>query len=77
MTRLRQSAGRLAAAVAATLALAATLTGSGPAGAAATPCEAWTGVPPPNPGTTANHLLGTAVLSPCDAWASARPSATA
>jgi len=69
MTRLRQSAGRPAAALAGTLALVATLTGSAPAGAAATPCEAWTGVPPPSPGATANHLLGTAVLSPCDAWA--------
>jgi hypothetical protein len=68
MTRLRLSAGRLAAALAVTLALAATLTRSGPAGAAAVPCEAWTGVPPPSPGATANHLLGTAVLSPCDAW---------
>src|SRR5215467_7712473 len=69
MTRLRQSAGRLAAALAATLALAAALTGSAPAGALPAPCEAWTGVPPPSPGATANHLIGTAVLSPCDAWA--------
>ena len=69
MTRLRQSAGRFAAALAATLALAAALTGSAATGAATAPCEAWTGVPPPSPGATANHLLGTAVLSPCDAWA--------
>src|SRR5947208_3629793 len=68
MTRLRRSAGRLAAALAAALALAATLTGSAPAGASPAPCESWTGVPPPSPGS-ANFLQAIKPVSANDAWA--------
>ena len=39
------------------------------AGASASACAAWTGVQPPNPGTSFNELSGVAVLSPCNAWA--------
>jgi len=43
--------------------------GVAPAGASAAACAAWTGVQPPNPGTSFNELTGVAVLSPCNAWA--------
>ena len=43
--------------------------GSAPAGASASACAAWTGVQPPNPGTSFNELNGVAVLSSCNAWA--------
>jgi hypothetical protein len=43
--------------------------GIAPAGASASSCAAWTGVQPPNPGTSFNELTGVAVLSSCNAWA--------
>src|SRR6266700_978575 len=49
--------------------LAGAVTGLGPAAASAAACQAWTGVPPPSPGTSANGFNGVAVLPPCDAWA--------
>jgi hypothetical protein len=49
--------------------VAVALTGIAPAGASASTCAAWTGVQPPNPGTSSNELNGVAVLSSCNAWA--------
>jgi hypothetical protein len=54
--------------IAAAIVAAAPL-GVAPAGASAAACAAWTGVQPPNPGTSFNELSGVAVLSPCNAWA--------
>src|SRR5437899_1297697 len=52
------------------LLLGVPLAAASPARAAST-CEAWTGVQPPNPGgaTRPNLLAAAAVLSPCTAWA--------
>jgi hypothetical protein len=58
-------AGVLVAAAIVTVAPA----GVAPAGASASACAAWTGVQPPNPGTSFNELTGVAVLSACNAWA--------
>src|SRR5215472_18088020 len=70
--RLPGRARHLAPALAIPLLLAGLVTGIGPAGASAAPtaaCRAWSGPPPPSPGTDDNELNGVAVLSPCDAWA--------
>src|SRR5215467_400362 len=50
------------------LVLAGGLTGLVPAASAA-PCQNWTGVLPPSPGSTGNVLDGVALVSACDAWA--------
>lgn len=42
---------------------------AGPAGAAVPACQGWAGVPPLNPGTSANVLNGVAVISACNVWA--------
>ena len=80
MTHPRAPAGHPARALTVSLLLAGAVTGIGtaaapagaaaaPAGAAAATCHAWTGAPPPSPGTGDNTLNSVAVLSPCDAWA--------
>jgi hypothetical protein len=64
--RWRDSAFRV---VLAPLIMAGGLIVIAPAGASASACVAWTGVQPPNPGTSFNALSGVAVLSSCNAWA--------
>jgi hypothetical protein len=74
MMQARWTAGRTARALAATLVVAAAVTGlgaAGAAGAAAAPtagCRSLTGAQPLNPDTS-NQLSGVAVLSPCNVWA--------
>jgi hypothetical protein len=51
------------------LMLAGALIAAAPGGASASTCVGWTGVQPPNPGSSRNFLTGVAVLSRCNAWA--------
>jgi hypothetical protein len=71
--RAGRPAGRRARTLILAVLLAGTVAGLGPASASAEPasaaCHAWTGAPPPSPGTGDNTLNSVAVLSPCDAWA--------
>jgi hypothetical protein len=69
MTHPRWPAKRIFGAMAAPLMMAGVLTGTGAAGASASSCQSWTGVPPPSPGTSDNFLQGVSVISACDAWA--------
>lgn len=63
---------RLLAGLTVPLALAAALTGAGPAaGAAPAPCVGWIGAlpQPESPGTVLNILVSATVLSPCNVYA--------
>jgi hypothetical protein len=61
--------GRTFRVLLAPLTLAGALIAAAPGGASASACVGWTGVQPPNPGSSRNFLTGVAVLSPCNAWA--------
>src|SRR5260370_41267585 len=65
----RFPAGRALRLLAASRVMTGVLAGPGSAGASGSTCQNWTGVPPRNPGTSANSLNGVAVVSACDAWA--------
>ena len=69
MRYLRSRAWRLAAALAAPLALAAGLTGLTPAAASAATCVSLTGALPFVPSNTDNTFTGVTAISPCDVWA--------
>ena len=70
MRYLRSRAARLAAGLAAPLALAGGLAGLAPASAAtAAPCVSLTGGTPFVPSTTDNTFTGVTEISPCDVWA--------
>jgi hypothetical protein len=67
---LRSRAARLAAGLAAPLALAGGLAGPAPASAAtAAPCVTLTGAAPFAPSNTDNTFTGVTEISPCDVWA--------
>jgi len=67
--RTRWLAGGSLRAPAASLVIAAALSGLGPGAASASTCVSWTGLQPPSPGSTLNELAGVAVVSSCRAWA--------
>jgi hypothetical protein len=67
--RISASIIRRAGVVTAAAVVAVAPLGIAPAGASASTCVSWTGVQPPNPGTSFNELAGVAVLSSCNAWA--------
>lgn len=66
--RTRRADGRFLSIFAVPLLLAGALAGLTPAASAAT-CQAWSGAPPPDPGTASNIFNGVTVLSACNAWA--------
>jgi hypothetical protein len=62
------AAGRGFRALAVPLVMMGLLAGARSAGPSAPACQAWTGVQPLNPGTSANVLSSVAVISACNVW---------
>ena len=65
----RRVSGAVISVLATGLLLVMPMAGADTAAAMAAGCQAWTGEPPPSPGTGGTVLSGVSVLSPCNAWA--------